>query len=231
MSLMNSKKFALAALVVIVGSGAAYAVSPYFTESEINEPLPPFATTATNPGIDSVTPDSSPSDTNHDIDPASNDDKNDPSFMDSSARQANDNMVEDRTGDADSNDDGVDAVADVVSNIESSFARTVSYAGVFVGVGDGIHDAGGRAYTIPLEDGSSVLRLEDFYSTNGPGLRVYLATDTKATDHISLGDLKANRGNQNYEIPSGTNLEKYDHVLIWCEPFRVLFGSAELDVR
>lgn len=104
----------------------------------------------------------------------------------------------------------------------------LQYMGQFIGVGDGIHDAGGSASIYEIDEGMSVLRLEDFFSTNGPGLRVYLSTDKGASDYVSLGDLKANRGNQNYDIPAGTDLEKYNKVLIWCEPFRVLFGSAEV---
>ena len=104
----------------------------------------------------------------------------------------------------------------------------VSYSGTFIGVGDGIHDAQGDAYTIPLEDGSNVLRLENFQSTNGPDLYVYLATDDSASEFINLGELKANKGNQNYEIPDDADLTKYNKVLIWCQAFSVLFGSAEL---
>ncbi|MGH1567999.1 MAG: DM13 domain-containing protein, partial [Nitrosopumilus sp.] len=102
------------------------------------------------------------------------------------------------------------------------------YAGTFIGVGDGIHDAQGDAYTIPIEDGSYVLRLENFQSTNGPDLFVYLSTDDNASEFVNLGELKANKGNQNYNIPEGTDLQKYDKVLIWCKAFSVLFGSAEL---
>ncbi len=104
----------------------------------------------------------------------------------------------------------------------------MSYSGIFVGVGDGIHDAQGDAYTIPLEDGSTVLRLENFQSTNGPDLFVYLSTDENASEFINLGELKANKGNQNYEIPDDVDLSKYNKVLIWCKSFSVLFGSAEL---
>jgi len=110
------------------------------------------------------------------------------------------------------------------SNSEEFSAKS----GVFVGVGDGIHDAQGNALVIPLENGQKVLRLEDFRSTNGPDLYVYLATDSGASDYVSLGRLKANIGNQNYDIPAGTDLSKYDNVLIWCKQFSVLFGSAEL---
>lgn len=105
---------------------------------------------------------------------------------------------------------------------------TAVLAGNFVGVNDGIHNAEGQAKVIPLEDGSKVLRLEDFRSTNGPDLYVYLATDEKATEYVSLGELKANIGNQNYQIPEGTDLSKYDTALIWCKQFSVLFGHADL---
>ncbi|MGQ0794981.1 MAG: DM13 domain-containing protein [Nitrosopumilaceae archaeon] len=101
-------------------------------------------------------------------------------------------------------------------------------SGDFVGVGDGIHDAQGQARVISLEDGSDVLRLENFESTNGPDLYVYLSTDDKATDYVNLGRLKANNGNQNYNIPDGTDLSRYDSVLIWCKQFSVLFGTAKL---
>ncbi|MBM3910109.1 MAG: DM13 domain-containing protein [Thaumarchaeota archaeon] len=104
----------------------------------------------------------------------------------------------------------------------------VSLSGTFVGVGDGIHDAQGHALVVPLEDGQKLLRLEDFSSTNGPDLYVYLASDSSASDYVSLGRLKANNGNQNYDIPAGFDLSKYDTVLIWCKQFSVLFGSAEL---
>ena len=117
-----------------------------------------------------------------------------------------------------------------VSTIEESINdnNTPTYEGVFVGVDDGIHNAEGITRTIPLDDSSQVLRLEDFKSTNGPDLFVYLSVDKDATDFVNLGELKANKGNQNYEIPSGTDLEKYNKVLIWCKSFSTLFGSAEL---
>ena len=105
------------------------------------------------------------------------------------------------------------------------------YSGIFIGVDDGIHDAQGDAYTTPLEDGNNVLRLENFKSTNGPDLYVYLATDNNASEFINLGELKANKGNQNYEIPDDTDLSKYSKVLIWCKAFGVLFGSAELSSK
>jgi hypothetical protein len=103
--------------------------------------------------------------------------------------------------------------------------------GSFVGVGDGIHDAQGIAKVIPIEGGGNVLRLEDLIVTNGPDLYVYLSTDKSASDFVNLGRLKANIGNQNYQIPEGIDITKYDTVLIWCRAFSVLFGSADLKSR
>jgi Electron transfer DM13 len=103
------------------------------------------------------------------------------------------------------------------------------YSGQFVGVNDGVHNAVGQVKVIKLNDNTSFLRLEEFKATNGPDLYVYLSTDKSASDFVNLGRLKGNIGNQNYEIPQGADLSKYRTVLIWCQAFSVLFGSAELE--
>jgi hypothetical protein len=100
--------------------------------------------------------------------------------------------------------------------------------GIFMGVHDGFHNAEGNVNVVPLTDGSKILRLENFKSTNGPNVHVYLSTDKRATDYVDLGKLKANNGNQNYNIPAGTDIRKHNIVLIWCKDFSVLFGSAVL---
>lgn len=107
-------------------------------------------------------------------------------------------------------------------------ASQITLDGDFIGVNDGIHNAEGLANVIPLGNGTSVLRLENFKATNGPDLYVYLATDKSASDIVNLGRLKGNIGNQNYLIPAGIDLTKYNTVLIWCKAFSVLFGSAQL---
>jgi hypothetical protein len=100
--------------------------------------------------------------------------------------------------------------------------------GNFIDSGDGFHKAEGVAKVINLEDGGTFLRLENLKATNGPDLYVYLSTGKDASDIVNLGRLKGNIGNQNYEIPQGTDLTKYDTALIWCKAFSVLFGSAKL---
>ncbi len=105
---------------------------------------------------------------------------------------------------------------------------TKPLTGNFVDAGDGFHKAAGVAKVINLADGRTFLRLENLKATNGPDLYVYLSTGKDASDIFNLGKLKGNIGNQNYEIPSGTDLAKYNTVLIWCKAFSTLFGSAKL---
>lgn len=119
----------------------------------------------------------------------------------------------------------VDEPLPVADALDKPAASTLY--GKFAGVGDGIHDAKGTAKII-VAGGKNVLRLEEFRSTNGPDLYVYLSTDKDASEYVSLGRLKANSGNQNYEIPDGADLSKYNTVLVWCQQFSVLFGSAKL---
>ena len=94
-------------------------------------------------------------------------------------------------------------------------------SGIFMGVHDGFHNAEGNVKVVSLTDGSKILRLDNFKSTNGPNVHVYLSTDKHATDYVDLGKLKANNGNQNYNIPAGTDITKHNIVLIWCKDFSV----------
>ncbi len=82
-----------------------------------------------------------------------------------------------------------------------------------------------------------MLRLEDFSVTNGPGLHVFLSAhpDPKSRDDVrdeafvDLGELKANIGNQNYEIPADIEVAQYHSVVIYCVPFHVVFSVAPLN--
>jgi hypothetical protein len=48
------------------------------------------------------------------------------------------------------------------------------------------------------------------------------------SDFVDLGNLKGNVGDQNYEVPAGTDLSRYDTVVIWCVRFSANFGDAVL---
>lgn len=90
-----------------------------------------------------------------------------------------------------------------------------------------VHQVSGTALLIE-RGGQKTLRFEDFDTLNGPDLHVYLASGLSDEDYVDLGSLRATSGNVNYAVPAGTDTSKYTKVLIWCEPFSVLFGYAEL---
>lgn len=76
--------------------------------------------------------------------------------------------------------------------------------------------------------GKKYIYLENFSTTGGPDLRVYLATNTSATQFLSLGKLTANSGNQAYLVSNPPDFSQYKNVLIWCQQFTVLFGASTL---
>jgi hypothetical protein len=47
-------------------------------------------------------------------------------------------------------------------------------------------------------------------------------------ESIDLGKLKGNLGDQNYEIPLDVNPADYQSVVIYCQPFHVVFSVAQL---
>jgi hypothetical protein len=99
---------------------------------------------------------------------------------------------------------------------------------------DDFHQGSGTATIYELEDGGQVLRLENFEVTNGPDLHVLLVPDDNPagrddiTGYIDLGSLKGNIGDQNYEIPDGIDVGSYGSVVIYCQPFHVVFSVARL---
>ena len=203
------------AIVITVGAGIYYLASPLFISTQVNEPLPTSA-------VESE------------------------SYQRFISMNENEKMQAAKQMSSQEIDEIMSSAARVNNSINEPMNQTrqpqrrtlnttttssVLRTGSFIGVGDGIHNAEGTARVIPLEDGTNILRLENLRVTNGPDLYVYLSLDEDASDIVNVGKLKANNGNQNYDIPEGTDLSKYDTVLIWCRPFSVLFGSAELNSK
>ena len=103
---------------------------------------------------------------------------------------------------------------------------------------DSFHKGSGSATVYDLgADGGQILRLEDFRVTNGPDLRVLLAnapnpeshSDLDDAGYVELGKLKGNVGSQNYDIPPNVSLADVQSVVIYCNPFRVVFSVATLE--
>jgi hypothetical protein len=101
------------------------------------------------------------------------------------------------------------------------------------------HPTSGRASIYETPDGRRDLRLTDFMTSNGPDVHVVLAQSADEDlrqdlvkgelNSVELGLLKANQGDQNYDLPDSADLSKYDAVVIYCERFHAVFGLAKLD--
>ena len=84
--------------------------------------------------------------------------------------------------------------------------------------------------------GSYILRLTNFSTSNGPDVHVYAVEGTAGNDDakiksggfLDLGSIKGNIGDQNYKLPANFDAHKYGAVSIWCKRFGVNFGSASL---
>jgi hypothetical protein len=96
----------------------------------------------------------------------------------------------------------------------------------------------GRATIYKKPGGDEYLGLSDFTTPDGPDLHVVLARsdDRNLTqdvvkgdlDHVDFGPLKSDRGDQNYDLPAATDLNKYDAVVIYSERANAVFGFAKL---
>jgi hypothetical protein len=98
------------------------------------------------------------------------------------------------------------------------------------------HEGQGTAAIYRLPNGKRVLRLSNFEVLNGPDLFVWLSSAPDANNartilksrYVSLGRLKGNQGNQNYELPADLDLSQFNSVTIWCRRFSVNFATAPL---
>jgi hypothetical protein len=99
-----------------------------------------------------------------------------------------------------------------------------------------LHPTEGTATVYRLGDGSRVLPLTNFKTSNGPDVHVYMVAADDARDHetvqraayIDLGTIKGNIGDQNYALGPDVDLSKYCAFSIWCKRFSVNFGAAPL---
>ena len=102
-----------------------------------------------------------------------------------------------------------------------------------------IHQTSGRATIYKNRDGKEYLRLSDFTTSNGPDVHVVLVrAEDKSLEqeivkgdleHVEVGMLKGNQGDQNYDLPVAVDLNQYQAVAIYCERFHAIFGVARLE--
>ena len=127
-------------------------------------------------------------------------------------------------------------LADIVAteSVANKSARKIVATGAFIHANprDPVHYGKGKVtvYQDLVHLGG------DFEVGPGPKYHVYLvpeknvvpSTNVAKTMFVDLGRLRAFRGSQNYSVPDGVDLSKYDSVVIWCEQFGVLISPAAL---
>lgn len=85
-------------------------------------------------------------------------------------------------------------------------------------------------------DKTFIVFAEDFRAAKGPDLKIFLSPksvsdvngDTAVNGSLNIGELKATKGAQEYEVPAGVNLSDYSSVLVHCEAYSVLWGGGDL---
>jgi len=217
----NSKLIIGILVVAIVLAAGWYLASPLFINNAVDEAFPfemPDAATLANMDGDEMT-------------------ALEAEFMDAVPNEATVANLSDE--DRETVTDEVMAAAAAVMS-DKTMDDTVPAAewvtaasGTFVGA-DNFHEGEGTAVILQQGD-QRVLRFEDFRVTNGPDLHVILSKSADpigsgalGDDYIDLGSLKGNAGNQNYELSADLDLSEYQSVVIYCQPFHVLFAAASL---
>lgn len=148
-----------------------------------------------------------------------------------SGEDTEDSSEDEGTEDTDSGEDAEDSsedggTEDTDGEEDAEETANISLKGNFI---SDAHPTSGVAQITRGQDGKLYLVFTDFKTDPGPDLDVYLATDTNAGDYINIGNLKGTEGQFAYEISEDIDIEKNNHVLIWCVSFSVNFGYAKLE--
>jgi hypothetical protein len=92
------------------------------------------------------------------------------------------------------------------------------------------HEAKG-SYEIATAGGKTRLMLgEDFSVEKGPDVHVVLSPAARVPEKgaLFLGKIARFDGAQAFDVPAGTDLGGYTHVVLWCRKYSVAMGTAPL---
>lgn len=95
--------------------------------------------------------------------------------------------------------------------------------------GSGGHSAGG-SYAFVTEGGKTLLKLgPDFSVEKAPDVEVVLSAGPSVSKGaVFLGRLSKSSGPQMFELPGGTDLEAFSHILLWSGKDKAPLGVASL---
>ncbi len=92
------------------------------------------------------------------------------------------------------------------------------------------HKASG-AFEITTATGKSQVKLgDDFAVEKGPDVYVLLSRSERGgqSGSVNLGKLKKFRGAQTFDVPAGTELSGFSHLVLWCKKYNVTMATASL---
>ena len=101
----------------------------------------------------------------------------------------------------------------------------IKYSGDFIDGPNGTVEGIAKIYK--NINGKYALKLENFRSSNGPNLHVYLSKEEFPVNYLDLGKLRSLKGDQVYEISENMDDKPYTYVCIFCVDFKHLFGSTK----
>jgi len=97
----------------------------------------------------------------------------------------------------------------------------------------------GRATVYQEPNGTRVLTLSNFSTSNGPVLQVILLDGSSVangqdlsadtTMHRDLGELKESQGEQSYTVPTDVDFRRYNTVAIYSAGLHAVVGTAKLE--
>jgi len=125
----------------------------------------------------------------------------------------------------------INAVAENASgsiNLTVCSSESLSRSGNFMGING--YRASGMVALNTSSDGSITIDFaSDFSVQNGPGLYLYLSNQSdEVTGGLEIGELRSTSGADSYEISESADINDFNYVILYCKPFGVGFGTAEL---
>lgn len=111
-----------------------------------------------------------------------------------------------------------------IGNAHAGSMKVVS--GEFTGASD--HVTSGNVSVVE-KDGNMMLVLAPDFSLDGaPDPKLGFGISGEYDPKGKVAHLKKKSGSQEYMIPAGIDVSKYDEIYVWCEKYSVPLGVAKL---
>lgn len=111
--------------------------------------------------------------------------------------------------------------------VNSVNADQPASSGIFKGASRHV-TTGGVTIVKTADGGASVILGQDFDFDGAPDPRVGFGKNGRYDEASDLGKLVKNSGTQQYTVPAGVDVSKYNEVYIWCRKYSVPLGVAAL---